>query len=86
MIEENSSKKIGVITTTGIKEAKLSDCSILTKDSKYWDLFSSWQPLFKDGRKEKDFFIGKETKANNNYAALNVGFLCFIFLDFFMLV
>ena len=86
MIKEASSKKIGAITTTDIKEAKLSDCSILTNHSKYWDVFSSWQPLFKDGRKVKDFSIGKETKANNNYATLNVGFLCFSFIDFFILV
>ena len=86
MIKEKSSKEIGVITTTGIKEAKLSDCSVVSKDSNYWDVFSGWQPLFKDGRKVKDFSIGKETKANNNYATLNVSFPCFVFKYFFMLV
>ena len=76
MVKENSSKKIGFITTTNVNKAKLSDCSILTKDSKYWHVFSSWQPLFKDGRKIKDFSIGKERVAGNNtYATLNVGFL-----------
>ena len=80
-IKNSALKKLGIVTTSNVLKANLSQCSLLPSESKYWDVFSSWQPLFRNGRKKTNFFFGRKRKAGISYVTLNVNLFCFIFND-----
>ena len=67
------------MTTSNVLKANLSQCSLVPDESRYWDVFSSWQPLFKNGRKKTDFFFRKKIKAGISYVTLKVNLFYFLF-------
>ena len=78
-IKNSTSKKLGTVTTSQVLRANLSRCSLIPDESKYWDVFSSWQPLFRNGRKETNFYFRRKIEAGISYETLNVNLFCFIF-------
>ena len=77
-IKKSGFKKLGIVTTSKVLRSNLSQCSLKPGESKYWDVFSSWQPLFINGRKETNFFFGRKLKAGISYVTLNVNLFCFV--------
>ena len=67
------------MTTSNVLRANLSQCSLVPDESRYWDVFSSWQPLFKNGWKKTNFFFGKKIKADISYVTLKVNLFYFLF-------
>lgn len=76
-IKNSASKKLGIVTTSNVLRANLSQCNLVPDESRYWDVFSSWQPLFKNGRKKTNFFFGKRIEAGISYVTLKVNLFYF---------